>query len=241
MSNEPIYVLGKRLALYQPAGGLRTSIDAIMLAAACPAKGNQSVLDLGCGIGSAGLCVLTRVPSISLCGVDIQEDHITIAHQNSALNNLDARFICADIREDKTIGQFDHIICNPPYRDAGAYIPSPSAAKDTAIGHAMKLQDWTDFAWHNIKGQGSLCVIHDAAYTDSLIRALYSERGKRRFGAVDIIPLYPKAGAPAKRVIVRAWKHRKSPSSLQPGLIIHAADGSYTKEADNILRHAASF
>lgn len=239
MSNEPIYVLDKRLALCQPDDGLRTSIDAVMLGASCPAKDNQSVLDLGCGVGSAGLCVLTRVPSISLSGIDIQKDHIEIAEHNAKLNGLDAQFYCSDIRDDHEIGTFDHIICNPPYRDAGAYIRSPSAAKDTAIGHDMRLQDWTDFAWHHIKGQGSLCIIHDAAYTDSLIRSLYSEKGKRRFGAVDIIPLYSKSSEAAKRVIVRGWKHRKSPSTLYAGIIIHEADGSYTKEAEDILRHAA--
>lgn len=240
MSSDPIYVLDKRLALHQAEGGLKTSIDAVLLAAACPAQQNHRVLDLGCGVGSAGLCALTRIPTISLSGVDIQNDHIDIANKNAALNNLDADFFHADIRQDEAIGQFDHIICNPPYRDAGAYIRSPSAAKDTAIGHNMRLQDWTDFAWLHIKGQGSLTMINDASQTDAVIRSLYSVHGRRRFGGVDIIPLYPKSGVTAKRVIVRAWKHRKSPSTLSSGLVIHQQDGTYTKEANDILRHMAS-
>lgn len=240
MSDNPIYVLDKRLSLHQPDGGLRTSIDAVLLAAACPAAVGQSVLDLGCGVGSAGLCVLKRVEDVMLCGVDIQEDHIDIARNNAALNGLEARFTHADIRDAEGLGPFDHIICNPPYRDAGAYIRSPSAAKDTAIGHDMRLQEWTDFAWHHIKGQGSLTLIHDASHTDALIRSLYSERGRRRFGGVEIIPLYPKSGLHAKRVIVRAWKHRKSPSTLFSGLVIHKEDGTYTKEANDILRNMAS-
>lgn len=240
MSDDTIYALGKRLKLYQPNDGLKTSIDSILLAAACPALSHQSVLDLGCGVGSAGLCVTARVEDVKLYGIDILEDHIDLARENAALNGFQAEYIHSDIRSKQDLGTFDHIICNPPYRDVGAYIRSPSEAKDTAIGHEMSLQDWTDFAWNNIKGQGSLTVIHDASYTDALIRAFYSIHGRRRFGALDIIPLYPKSGETAKRVIVRGWKHRKSPSKLSAGLIIHQADGAYTKEADDILRHAAS-
>lgn len=50
-----------------------------MLAAACPAKAGQSVLDLGCGVGSAGLCVAARVPGIVLSGIDVGRDHVALA------------------------------------------------------------------------------------------------------------------------------------------------------------------
>ncbi len=239
--SEPIYVLNKRLALHQPLGGLRTSIDAVMLGAACPAQNGQTILDLGCGVGSAGLCAVTRLKGLRLTGIDKQGDHIDLARRNAELNGIEAVFVQADLREADAIGSFDHIICNPPYRDSGAHIPSPSPSKAVAIGHDdLELQDWTNFAWQHIKGQGSLSVIHDAGYVDALIRALYSEKGKRRFGSLEIIPLYPKAGQPARRVIIRAWKHRKSPARLLPGLIIHDDAGGYRPEADEILRHCAA-
>jgi tRNA1(Val) A37 N6-methylase TrmN6 len=239
-----IYVLNKCVQLYQVSGGFRTSMDSIMLAAACPVISSQSVLDLGCGVGSAGLCVLHRVKDIKLHGIDIQADHIELAKKNAALNNSmadNSSFHCADIRDliKSNIGTFDHVICNPPYKEAGTHKHSPSPAKAQAMGHVsedISLRSWIDCAWHHIKGQGSLTIIHEAEHCDSIIHGLYSARGGRRFGHIEIIPLYPKTGIAAKRVIIRAWKHKKSGSSLLPGITLHNMDGSYTAEADNILR-----
>lgn len=215
-----------------------------MLAAACPIKAGQTVLDLGCGVGSAGLCVLKRVPDTTLVGVDIQQDHIDLAKQNAHINAMDARtdFVCADIRNALDIATFDHIICNPPYKNAGAHRQSPSLAKARAMGHIeddLNLQIWITRSWHHIKGQGSLTLVHEAGQTDVILHALYSENGGRRFGNVEIIPLYPKESMAAKRVIIRAYKHKKSPATLHRGIVMHDERGAHTKEADDILRHAA--
>ena len=241
--NNLIHVLNKRVQLHQAPDGFRTSMDSIMLAAACPVKAGQKVLDLGCGIGSAGLCVLFRVKEMTLLGVDIQADHIELAHKNATINDMaeNSDFMCADIRNltRDDIGAFDHVICNPPYKEAGSHKSSPSPAKAQAMGHVdedISLRSWIDCAWHHIKGQGSLTIVHEAGNCDSIIHALYSERGGRRFGNIEIIPLYPKSGVAAKRVIIRAWKHKKSESSILAGITLHNQDGSYTNEADDILR-----
>lgn len=239
-----IHVLNKSLALQQIEGGFRTSTDSVLLGAACPAKTGDSILDLGCGVGSAGLCVLYRVDGSILTGIDIQDDHVQVATQNAQLNDMEDRacFVCSDIRDEHDIGTFSHVISNPPYKEAGAHIPSPSNKKALAMGHqdeALTLQDWITCAWKHIKGQGSLTMIHEAEKTDDIIHNLYSVKGGRRFGNVEIFPIYSKFEEPANRVIIRAWKHRKSGTILHFGIIMHQADGIYTKEAEDVLRHSA--
>lgn len=236
---EEIYVLNKRVRLLQPADGFRTSMDSVLLAAACPAQDGDAILDMGCGVGGAGFCVLERVPGTHLHGVDIEQNHIGLAQQNINLNGMEGRadFACADIRTYRAALR-DHAICNPPYLDAGHYTASPAAEKVVALYHTeedISVKDWIDAGFHNLKNGGSLAMIHRADRTDKIIAAL-----GRRFGAVEIIPLWPRAGEPAKRVIIRALKGRKSPAIMHPGLVLHAADGRYTDEADAILRGAAS-
>lgn len=239
---DPIYVLDKRVQLRQPENGFRTAIDAVLLAAACPAKPGQTLLDLGCGVGSAGLCALRRIDGVKLTGIDIQDDHIELARENAALNNLTAQtqFITANVA-DYTHYQngknalFDHIICNPPYNDNGAHTRSPSAAKARAMGHdETTLQDWINCANRNLKSGGSFTLIHKADQIDAIILGLGD-----RFGSIEIIPLWPKTGEAAKRVIIRARKDSKSPAKLHPGIVLHQNDGSYSAAAEEILRNMA--
>ena len=57
-------VLGGRLRLRQPKRGHRVGHDAILLAASCPARAGDAVVDLGAGVGAAGLALAARVEGI---------------------------------------------------------------------------------------------------------------------------------------------------------------------------------
>ena len=70
MSNI-IHVLDKNVELLQHQDGFKTSIDAVLLAAACPVQTEERILDLGCGVGSASFCALKRIDDTTLKGIDI--------------------------------------------------------------------------------------------------------------------------------------------------------------------------
>jgi tRNA1(Val) A37 N6-methylase TrmN6 len=237
LESKKIYVLDKRVELLQPGDGFRTSMDAVMLAAACPAKGGDCVLDMGCGVGTAAFCLLERVKESTVTCVDIQQEVIDIASENAKINGREAQcsFICSDIRDfnvESPDQRFNHIICNPPYMEAGAHLSSPLNGLAIARGHKdMELVDWVKSALRLLKSGGSLTMIHRADVTDRIILAM----GKS-FGSVEIIPLWPKKDRPAKRVIIRAVKDRKSPASIHSGIIMHKENGDYTDAAESILR-----
>lgn len=237
-SDEIALLDGKVRIVRSTNGGLDPTTDTILVAAACPAHAGESVLDLGCGSGAAGLCVLYRAPQACLTGIDIQSAPLELARRSAALNGwqTQARFICADIRDfrPEKEARFDHVICNPPYLEAGAHTPPPDAGRAAAVGGGS-LKDWTDAAFHALKPRGSLCLIHRADMADRAIQAL----GKR-FGALEIIPVWPGSGKPASRIVIRARKDRRSPAILHPGLVLHETGRRYTVEAERILRDGES-
>ncbi|NQZ14572.1 MAG: methyltransferase [Alphaproteobacteria bacterium] len=234
---QEITVLNKQVRLKQAENGFRTSMDSVMLAAACPVKKGQELLDMGCGVGSAGLCVLKRIDGVLLTGIDIQADHVAIAVENAEMNNMQERseFLCSDIRGYKKEKGYHQAICNPPYLETGAHLRSPSEAKATAMGHSddLRTKDWVENGYRLLRPEGSLTMVHEAGKLDKILQAM-----EGRFGAIDVIPLWPKHGTPAKRVIVRAIKGRKSPVRIHSGLVLHDEDGGYTVEAEGILREA---
>jgi tRNA1(Val) A37 N6-methylase TrmN6 len=235
-----IYVLDRAVRLLQPAdGGFRTSLDSVFLASACPAGPGDRVLDMGSGVGGAAFCVLHRVPQTHVTGVEIQGPYAALARDNIALNDAEGRaeFVESDIRTFKPDALFDHVICNPPYFESGAHTPSPDETKAIALGHTedeIDVATWVDCGFRHLKSRGSLTFIHRARDFDRIVQAM----GKR-FGGITVIPLWPRAGEGAKRVIVRAVKDSRSPAILHPGITLHEdGEHTYTAAADDILRRA---
>src|SRR5215510_9229577 len=81
-------VLGGRVMLNQPALGYRVAIDPILLAAACPAEPGETIADLGCGVGTAALCLARRVADVRCVGVDLQPELADLANRNAEENGL---------------------------------------------------------------------------------------------------------------------------------------------------------
>lgn len=241
-------LLGGQVKLLQPTQGLRATTDTVFLAAACPIEAEPKahehptrLLDLGCGTGAAGLCVLARAPHIHLTGLDIQPDLIDLAKRNAALNEKQdkAQFICTDIRAFEPETRFERIICNPPYFKAGDHTPSPHALKALASGPQKTadagLKDWLDVAFNLLASHGVLTLIHRAESLDRILQGM----GKR-FGATEIFPLWPKAGEAAQRVVVRARPNRRTGLMLHPGIVLHEQTGAYTPQAQHILQTPAA-
>ena len=89
--------LGGRLHLRQPARGFRAGMDALLLAAAVPARPGEAVLELGCGGGAAILALGTRVQGLVLTGLEIQPAYAALARANASLNGLPLEVIEGDV------------------------------------------------------------------------------------------------------------------------------------------------
>src|ERR1700716_3630772 len=89
--------LGGQLRLRQPKSGHRAGHDAMLLAAATAARSGDRVVDLGAGVGAAGLAVARRVPGVELVLVEIDAALVGLARGDAASNGIAAQTMVLDV------------------------------------------------------------------------------------------------------------------------------------------------
>jgi tRNA1(Val) A37 N6-methylase TrmN6 len=235
-------LLGGRVLFRQPATGYRAAIDPVLLAASVPGppslgarlRPGARVVDLGAGAGAASLCLLARAGDVRVVGVEIDPAMAALARFNAAANGWSDRMevVEADVEGLRLDGGFDCVIANPPFHDATDPSPDPAKRRATALAD---LTPWIATASRLLGAGGHLAIILRA---DRIVEVLLALAPK--FGSVELAPIWPRLGEPAKRVIVHAVKGGRAPASIRPGLALHDADG-YTAQARTILTDGAAF
>ncbi len=236
---EKIAFLGGRVSVRQ-AKGYRAGLDAVLLASAVHVKKNQQALELGCGAGTALICAAQQNPETNFTGLEKHGDILALARQNTSENNFSDRIALHQgsvVTPPKVLrpDSFDHVFLNPPYFDDSNALRLPKAGKDTAfINDGAKLKDWIETALRLTRAKGYVTLIQRA---DRLSDCLNIFAG--RAGDIRILPIAPRFGEAAHRIIVRARRNVKSPLVLLAPVIIHETGHKerqgWTPEAEAIL------
>jgi tRNA1Val (adenine37-N6)-methyltransferase len=222
--------LGGRLGVRQPESGFRSGLDAVMLAAAVPARAGDNILELGSGAGVASLCLASRVAGCDVIGVEIDTALVELANANARENTLAARFVAGDVFDlpSELRRDFTHVLCNPPFHgDAGETSPDESRAR--ALQDNGRLADWLTTGLKRTVSNGTFTAIVRADRMGEALQVLPQT-------GLSIFPLWPKPGVPARRVIMTVRKDSRAPQALLPGLVLHESNGAYSEKADAILR-----
>ncbi|MCV2874093.1 methyltransferase [Defluviimonas sp. WL0050] len=235
--------LGGRLRIWQPVAGYRAAMDPVLMAAAVPARMGQSVLELGCGAGVASLCLGARVAGLDLTGLELQLGYAALARRNAEANGQSVTVFEGDLGAPPPglrALSFDHVIANPPYFATRDGTPAADAGRERAQREATPIATWMDAATRRLRPGGHLTVIQAAERLPDLLRAL-----DNRVGEISVLPVAPRIGRPAGRVILRARKGARGAFRLLPPFILHeGAEHQYdgddlTLAARAILRDGA--
>ena len=190
---------------------------------------------------AAGLALAARVPELNVTLVEIDPALAELGAGNARLNALqervravvcDAEDIAALARAGLAGSTIDRVLMNPPFNDVAKQnvSPDPRRRRAHAAGAGL-LGRWLASAAWLLKPQGVLTLIWRADALGDVLAAL-----KPDFGAPAVLPVLPRAGAPAIRVLVRAVKHGSGALRDYPGLVLNDGHGKPSAAAEAVLR-----
>jgi len=229
--------LGGALEVLQPRVGYRAGMDAVLLGASVPAEAGQQVLDVGCGVGTAGLCLASRMPGVQVTGIELQPEIHDLAAKNALNNGLDdrVRYVCGDVMAKGQIlpaRSFDHVMSNPPYIAETSGRRSFREQADLSKRESdVELTEWIDAMLYWVKERGIVTIIHRADRLHEIIDSLHP-----RVGALKVCPVWPKKGRNANRVVVQGRREAKAGLTLLPGIVVRDDQDRVTPEMEELQR-----
>lgn len=105
----------RRFSVYHDRCAMKVGTDGVLLGAwAC---GGMRILDIGTGSGLVALMMAQRFPSAFVTGVEVDADAYGQACENAMRSPFAERIdmVCGKIQDCHSLGQFDAIVCNPPF------------------------------------------------------------------------------------------------------------------------------
>ena len=232
--------LGGRLSILQPRVGYRAGVDPVLLAASVAAKPGERVLDLGCGVGVAGLCLARRVPGVLIAGLEREAQYAALARRNGAAAGIEFEVHEGDLAMMPVALrqiQFDHVMANPPYFKRDQSTAAPRALREAAMGEETPMADWVMAAAKRTRPGGSVTFIQRVERLPELLGLMCAH-----IGSVQVLPLIPRAGRAAQLVLIKGRRGGRAPFRLQDGIVMHqeaAHPGDkehYTPQISQVLR-----
>ena len=222
-------ILNGSIRLYQPKYGYRVAIDPIILASVVEIRKGQTVLDVGCGVGTISLILKYLDKSQIITSVDIDSEMTYLCERNSKVNDLPLDIvnhgIDANLLKDRN---FDCIVTNPPFYDPDSF--RSSKRKATANFETIDIKSWISFCMKRLKNRGSFYIIHVPEKLSSILTAFRDLVGK-----IEIIPIYSRSNQTAKRIIIKCKKGSREHLKILPGIVAHRENNEYTDLLKSVL------
>jgi release factor glutamine methyltransferase len=191
-SGEPVaYITGRRafwtIELNVGPGALIPRADSETLLEAAVehfgAAGPASILDLGTGPGTLLLAALAEWARAQGIGIDLSERALEYARRNAIRLGLEAR---ASFRRGNWTegleGEFDLILCNPPYVEAGAALPRDVAEWEPAEALFAAEDGLSEYrrlapALHNLLAEGGIACVEVGAGQQEPVTSMFAAAG----------------------------------------------------------------
>ncbi|MGV3651889.1 MAG: tRNA1(Val) (adenine(37)-N6)-methyltransferase [Devosia sp.] len=232
--------MGGRLNLSQPSHGFRAGLDSVLLGASV-VPDRQDFIDIGAGVGTAALVALAHGAARATL-VEIDSATADLARANIPANGFAERaeVVELDILAPAALrtqaglvpNRYDTVIANPPFFAEAQGTPAPSRSRRMARHMPAEALDlWVKAAAGLAAPRAEIVFILPAERLGPLLSGF-----EKRFGAVTILPLSPRLGEKASRILLRGIKGSRAPLTLLPSRALHGPDGGFAPEFEAIFR-----
>jgi tRNA1(Val) A37 N6-methylase TrmN6 len=224
------YILNGQLSMLQPKNGYRIALDPIILSNFVQLEAGQSLLDVGCGVGAISLIIKLKNPAARVTAIDIDTNLCDLCLCNAKKNFLEIDVVNSALENFSLPEQclFDYVVTNPPFFDERSH--RISTVKRRANFETMVLSEWIALCLKKLKNRGTFCIIHRPARLGEILACL-----EQKTGNIEIIPIFPKTGQDAIRIVVRSQKGSGGTMRIANGLVLHRQNGQFRKETENVL------
>lgn len=223
------------MTIVQQKKGHRFTLDSLLLSDFCRIKPHDAILEPGSGAGVISLILAKKYADASITAVEMQPATADLCRRNITDNGLYGRIMLLeqDIRTLKgklKPSTFDAIVANAPYIKNGAGRQSPRPER-LLSRHTMAadIDVWLDLQTF-LKNRGRYFLIFSADRLSELISSLRM----RRLEPKRMRLVHPYITKPASLVLIEAVKSAGPGLAVLPPLVVHGADGRYTKEMRSI-------
>ena len=213
---------------YTDDPSFKITTDSVLLADFSGGEIFGRCMDLGCGAGLLSVLIHQDCPEAVYDSADLRAEAVEICRKNYRANDIRGSVLCGDVREHRTLGnagQYDLVVCNPPYYYNGGVRPAdPDRA--AARGASLSPAQFSGAASYLLKKGGRLNVVHKPEFLTDIFAAMR---------LADIEPkqlrlVCHKADKAPSLVLISGRRSGRPGLSVLPSLILCRDDGSPTEE-----------
>ena len=224
------------LRLIQKQQGFRFGVDAVLLSHFANLKNKHRVIDLCTGTGIVPFLAYGKYEPKEVVGLEIQEDMVEMANRSSILNDTTdvVKFVQGDLKDKAlldSLGKFDVLTVNPPYKLNNAGIVNPNDKLAIARHEVMcTLEDVIIAARRLLKDNGRMFIVH----RPERLADIFVLMRKHKIEPKRVRMVQPNTKKAPNIVLVEGQRDGGAFLKWEETLYVYDDNGNYSEEIDRI-------
>ncbi|WP_195926860.1 tRNA1(Val) (adenine(37)-N6)-methyltransferase [Sarcina ventriculi] len=226
----------KDICIIQKREGFRFGIDAVLLANFANVKKRHKVMDLCTGTGIVPFIIKGKKEPEKIVGLEIQNKFVEMANRSIKINGFNdtMEFLHGDLKDKellKSIGRFDVVTVNPPYKLEKSGIVNPNDKYAIARHEVMcNLDNVIEACRIVLKDNGRLYMVH----RPERLADIFCIMRKYKIEPKRVQMVHPNTKKPANILLVEGQRDGGAYLKWEPPIYVYNDDGSFSKEINEI-------